>query len=381
METTLTDTAAVITVGRDDIFSPFDAAARTAAKNHHIEVFKWVRFKSEEGSDDGFLEATNGFSSVRIRITGHDATAPVDVYLPKRLASVLKAMPSGPIQLELGKELTVHGSALGDTSFTLGIMPDDPKDQPLDVGQDVDWENSRTVELELQQALEKASRYCTNDQARQNLMSVIVSNSENGTVIASSDSYRMYVHQSDVQGFEDEGSFTLPRSAIGEMARFGGNVRVAWNDNRVYLTDGEDLNISTLRIHGDVPDFSGMVQRIVDSNDSIKIKIPRIDLLNAINQVAVMASATAQTVVLEFLPEGIEIDFKGDDGKANSRVMSPVEIDNPLKVAFNIGFFRDGLMLMEDAEVDFRLINAVRPAVMISEDGLTRYMIAPVRIT
>lgn len=381
----LLESTVVVTVDKDDILGAFSNAEKMSAKKHHIDAFKWVRFKASEGSGDAFFEASNGYSSIRTPLTGHEVSEDVDVYLPKRLGQIIKAMPSGPIQLEIGdKDVKIHGTAPGDTSYTLGLLAGEdgklanPEDGPkLHLGLDIDWASKDELDAGLASALGEASQFCSGDQARQNLMSVLVIREGDEIIIGSSDSFRMYVSTMPAGDFFEEGQFSLPQSAIHEMNRtFAGGFKMAWDDNKIYISDGS-MYFGTSRIHGDVPNFSTMVTAILGNENKKVVALPRNDLLAALNQVGVM-SVQNQAVVLD-LTDGVRLTVSNQDGHAESLV--PCEVsDEGVTIAFNLGFLKDALTLYDDDTVNFHYINQMRPVVIQGQSESRSYMIAPVKI-
>jgi DNA polymerase III sliding clamp (beta) subunit (PCNA family) len=378
-----TETASptVVTVGRDDILGPFGTVAGMAAKKHHIEAFKWVHFICEEGQDEGYFEASNGQSSIRVALTGQEAGGSLDVYLPTRLGNVIKSMPQGPVQLEIGNgKVAVHGTGEGDARFELALLAVSPNEKPtISLGLDQDWSTRPLVEGEMIEALGAASRFASNDTARQNLMSVLVKQKEDETVISSSDSYRMFVERRILQfDLQEAGSFSVPKAAIGALAAFGG-MKMGWDDNRVYLSDGADVHFATQRIHGDVPDFEAMVDRIAGTEGQ-DFPIPREALQVALGQVGVLAGSDANTVVLTFDPLNIGVSLRSGEDLATAHVLTETPFDNDERAAYNIGFLREGLGLFSESEIDLHYVNPNRPIVMSTQDGARRYMLAAVRL-
>jgi DNA polymerase-3 subunit beta len=223
----------------------------------------------------------------------------------------------------------------------------------------------------------KVSRSASRDESRPVLTGILVRFEQGKVVMAATDSYRLSVKETPLEGEAPELEAIVPARALGELARIaqsGGDLKLGVHENQVVFTiDGTVL--TTRRIDGQFPNYSQLLPESFEH----ELALPRNEVLDVVRRMAVMSQRNSP-LRLRFAEGELTISAQTPDlGEARESMPVPFS-GEPLEIGFNPNFLRDGIESVESDEVRFKLISPLRPCVIDAEGEDFRYLLMPIRL-
>jgi len=223
------------------------------------------------------------------------------------------------------------------------------------------------------------------DDARAVLTGVNLEARDGRLVAAATDTYRLAARS---LAFEDaiEGDAIVPVRALQEVARaageVGGNVTIVLGAGQVSFLLG-DRTLTSRLIEGPFPNY----RSLLPETSEVTVLVERAALTEALQRVAVVASAQTNTpVLLSFSTDGVEIQASNQEaGDASEQLAAKVE-GGELEIAFNPAYLLAGLEATGTEIVRFELRDGLRAAVIKPHgpagevDDLT-YLLMPMRVS
>jgi DNA polymerase-3 subunit beta len=223
------------------------------------------------------------------------------------------------------------------------------------------------------------------DDARAVLTGVSLEASEGRLVAAATDTYRLAARS---LAFEDaiEGEAIVPVRALQEVARaageVGGTVTVVLGTGQVSFLLG-DRTLTSRLIEGPFPNYRSLLP---DSSE-VTVVLERAALTEALQRVAVVASAQTNTpVLLSFSADGLELQASNQEaGDASEQLAAEVD-GGAMEIAFNPAYLLAGLEATGTERIRFELRDGLRAAVIRPHDpdgevdDLT-YLLMPMRVS
>ncbi len=223
------------------------------------------------------------------------------------------------------------------------------------------------------------------DDARAVLTGVNLEARDGRLVAAATDTYRLAARS---LAFEEaiEGDAIVPVRALQEVARaageVGGTVTIVLGEGQVSFLLG-DRTLTSRLIEGPFPNYRSLLP---DSSE-VTVVVERAALTEALQRVAVVASAQTNTpVLLAFNADGVEIQASNQEaGDASEQLAATVE-GGELEIAFNPAYLLAGLEATGTDLVRFELRDGLRAAVIKPHDekgevdDLT-YLLMPMRVS
>ena len=195
--------------------------------------------------------------------------------------------------------------------------------------------------------------------------------------MAATDSYRLAVKETALDGSVPELEAIVPARALTELARIAGGedtLDLGVHENHVIFRAG-DVLLTTRRIDGQFPDY----RQLIPEQFEHEVRLPRAELLEVVRRIAVMAQRNLP-LRLRFAEGELTISVQAQDlGEARETMPAPFT-GEPLEIGFNAEFLRDGIDSVEADEIDFRLISPLRPGLIRSEEDDFQYLIMPIRL-
>ena len=228
----------------------------------------------------------------------------------------------------------------------------------------------------------------TGDDARAVLTGVNLEASGGRLVAAATDTYRLAARS---LAFEDaiEGEAIVPVRALQEVARaageVGGTVTVILGEGQVSFLLGEhdERRLTSRLIEGPFPNY----RSLLPDGSEVEVLVERAALTEALQRVAVVASAQTNTpVLLAFGEDSVDIQASNQEAGDASEQLAADVTGGPLEIAFNPAYLLSGLEATGTDTVRFELRDGLRAAVLRphAEDGevddLT-YLLMPMRVS
>jgi DNA polymerase-3 subunit beta len=225
--------------------------------------------------------------------------------------------------------------------------------------------------------IEKVARAASRDESRPVLTGILVRFEGNRLTMAATDSYRLSVKETELGESGPELEAIIPARSLQELTRLaaGGDiVQLGLHENHVVF-GAAGVWLTTRRIDGQFPNY----KQLLPETFEVEVTTPREPLLEVIRRAGVMAqrnaplrlrfsegelSVSAVTQDVGEARESLEIDYAGD----------------PLEIGFNPEFLREGLEAVADENVQLKLINPLRPGLLMSPSESFWYLIMPIRL-
>ena len=230
---------------------------------------------------------------------------------------------------------------------------------------------------ELTRALGVVSRGVSTRTTVQILAGILLRASAGKLDLAATDSYRLSVKETPLEGSVPELEAIVPARALAELARIaqaGDAVELGVHENQVVFGTG-DAWLTTRRIDGQFPNYKQLVPETFEH----EVALPRDELLDVVRRVSVMAQRNSP-LRLRFAEGELTVSAQTQD-VGEARESLPVEFsDEPLEIGFNAEFLRDGIESVVGQRMRVKLISPLRPAVMQGESDDFLYLIMPIRL-
>ena len=230
----------------------------------------------------------------------------------------------------------------------------------------------------LLETIARVGRSASRDESRPVLTGILVRFEPGKLVMAATDSYRLSVKETALEGTIPELEAIVPARALVELARIGQGaerIELGVHENQVVFgVDG--IWLTTRRIDGQFPNY----RQLIPESFEHEVPLPRDEVLDVVRRIAVMAQRNSP-LRLRFAESALTVSARTQDvGEAEESL--PVSFaGEPLEIGFNAEFLRDGIESVTGETVRFRLISPLRPCVLQAEgsdDFL--YLIMPIRL-
>jgi DNA polymerase-3 subunit beta len=229
----------------------------------------------------------------------------------------------------------------------------------------------------------RVARAASRDESRPVLTGLLIQfepsdkKAERKLTMAATDSYRLAVRETELTGEIPELAAIVPARAIAELARLpatGDELELAIQDNHAIFVVGP-TTLSTRRIDGQFPNH----RQLLPESFTHTIKLPRLELLDVVRRVAVMAQRTSP-VRLRFEKGVLTVSAQTQDvGEASETI--PVSFSGePFEIGFNAEFLREGIESVVGDELELNLISPIRPGLLRAEGDSFWYLIMPIRL-
>jgi len=361
-----------ITVSKDELVSALGVVSRAVSTRTSVQILSGILVEAR-GSELR-LAATDMELSLRATASAQIEGDGAIVLPGKTFADIARLLPAGDVSVEhKPAESVVHVTA-GSASYTLHTY--NPEDFPR--LQELDTVQTFTVDREsLLETIHRVARAASRDESRPVLTGILVSFTGGKLVMAATDSYRLAVKETELDGTAPELEAIVPSRALQELARIAGsgdNVDVGVHDNQVvFATDG--VWLTTRRIDGQFPNY----RQLLPEQFEHELTVPRLELLEVVRRASVMIQR-ATPLQLRFAEGELTVIARTQDVGESQESMPVAFSGETLEIGFNADFLRDGLESMDGDDVRLKLISPLRPAVIQGEGDDFTYLVMPIRL-
>jgi DNA polymerase III subunit beta len=361
-----------ITVSKDELVSALGVVSRAVSTRTSVQILSGILVEAQ-GSELR-LAATDMELSLRATASAQIEGDGAIVLPGKTFADIARLLPAGDVSIEhKPAESVVHVTA-GSASYTLHTY--NPEDFPR--LQELDTVQTFTVDREsLLETIHRVARAASRDESRPVLTGILVSFTGGKLVMAATDSYRLAVKETELDGTAPELEAIVPSRALQELARIAGsgdNVDVGVHENQVvFATDG--VWLTTRRIDGQFPNY----RQLLPEQFEHELTVPRLELLEVVRRASVMIQR-ATPLQLRFAEGELTVIARTQDVGESQESMPVAFSGETLEIGFNADFLRDGLESMDGDDVRLKLISPLRPAVIQGEGDDFTYLVMPIRL-
>jgi DNA polymerase-3 subunit beta len=361
-----------VTCPRDELTRALGIVSRGVSTRTTVQILAGILLRASGGKLE--LAATDMELSLRTAIDVPTATEGSVVVPGRLLLDLARLLPAADVTIEHKLEEAAVEIRSGSATYRLHTYnaEDFPRLPEAEAAErhEVDRETVLTT-------VARVSRSASRDESRPVLTGVLMRFEPGKLVMAATDSYRLSVKETEVEGTVPELEAIVPARALGELARIaqeGDRIELAVHENQVIFATGDAL-LTTRRIDGQFPNYKQLVPESFDH----ELALPREELLEVVRRVSVMAQRNSP-LRLRFADGELTVSAQTQDvGEARESLPVPFN-GEPLEIGFNADFLRDGIESVLGDQLRLKLISPLRPAVLQGEGDDFLYLIMPIRL-
>src|SRR5215210_1182982 len=361
-----------VTCARDELTHALGIVSRAVSTRTAVQVLLGVLLRAESGSLH--LAATDMELSLRATIEAEVGAEGAAVVPGRLLVDIVRLLPAGEVAIAYRPEESVVTIESGSASYRLNTFSADDFPRLPETDAVPSFEVERAPLLE---TVARVARSASRDESRPVLTGILVRFEAGKLVMAATDSYRLSVKETELEGEVPELEAIIPARALAELARIaqgGDTIELGVHENQVVFAV-DDVWLTTRRIDGQFPNYKQLLPESFEHD----VSLPRGELLDVVRRVGVMVQRTSP-IQLRFADGELTVFARTQDvGEAKESL--PVQFSGePLEIGFNAEFLREGIESLAADEIQLRLISPLRPAVIEGGEDDPTYLIMPIRL-
>jgi DNA polymerase III subunit beta len=371
---TVVETSMKLTCAREELAEKLQIAGRGVSTRTSVQILAGVLLRAREGQLS--LAATDMEISLRVSLE-----AQVDdegsVVVPGRLlVDIVRLLPAGEVTIAHKAEEGVVEVVCGSASYRLHTYA--AEDFPR--LPEIDDTTAFAVDKEaFVDTIARVSRSASRDESRPVLTGVLVRFEGDKLVMAATDSYRLSVKETALEGPGREIEAIVPARALGELVRIAqaggpGTLQVGVQENQVVFgVDG--IWLTARRIDGQFPNY----KQLLPEQFEAEVQLPREELLDVVRRTGLLAQRKSP-LRLRFEEGELTVSAQTQDVGEAREALPIAYTGEGLEIGFNAEFLRDGLESITDETARLKLISPLRPGLLHGESDDFLYLIMPIRL-
>jgi DNA polymerase III subunit beta len=365
-----------ISCPKDDLLKQLQVVGRGVSQRSSVQILSGVLIEAPSAEEPVLLAATDMELSVRARLLA-DVHEPGRVVVPGRLLlDIVRHLPAQQVTLASGEgpgQLTLECGASRYSLFTYDA-DDFPRLPEIDHGRTFGVDRDTFL-----QAADRVLRAASRDDSRPVLTGVLVEFADGVLTMAATDSYRMAVRTTKLEGGPPEQlTAIVPARALSDLLRIsaavgGEGLEIVVEENQV-LFGAADTWLGARRIEGQFPEF----RRLLPETFEHEVSLPRAEFADVIARVEVLAGRSP--LRLAFTPGELTVSAQTQE-VGEGRESLPCDFrGEPLEIGFNPAFLREGVESIPGDTVLLKLITPLRPGLLTGGTDDYWYLIMPIRL-
>ena len=361
-----------ITVAKDELAAKLSIVARAVSTRTTVLVLGGIQLRAEGGHL--LLAATDMELSLRATAEAQVADEGTVVVPGRLLLEIARSLPDGDVSIEHRPDEAVVVVSAGSATYRLHTYSseDFPRLPEVDAVPLHGVDRDALVET-----ITRVGRSASRDESRPVLTGILVRFEPGKVVMAATDSYRLAVKETPVEGTLPDLEAIIPARALQELARIAGGadeVQLGMQENHVVF-GADGVWLTTRRIDGQFPNY----RQLLPEQFEHELLLPRDEILDVVRRVSLMAQRNSP-IRMRFAEGEVTVSAVTQDiGEARESLPAPYNAE-PLEIGFNAEFLRDGLDSVDSDSIKFKLISPLRPAVLEGETDDYVYLIMPIRL-
>ncbi|MDX6493763.1 MAG: polymerase subunit beta [Gaiellaceae bacterium] len=363
-----------ITCSKDELVQKLGVVARAVSTRTAVQILAGVLLRAEGGQLH--LAATDMELSLRSSMDAQ-VEGEGSVVVPGRLlVDLARLLPESDVTIEHRVEEGIVRISCGAYESRLNTYnaEDFPRLPELDAL------TTFSVDREaLLDTVARVQRSASRDESRPVLTGILARFEPGKLVMAATDSYRLSVKETSLEGEVPELEAIIPSRALLELARIavaGDEIELGVHENQVIFSVAtEGVYLTTRRIDGQFPNYKQLLPETFEHD----VTISRGELLDVVRRTSVMVQRNSP-LRLRFAEGELTVTARTQDvGEATESL--PVQYSGePLEIGFNAEFLKDGVESITSDDLTLHLISPLRPAVIEGDGDDFRYLIMPIRL-
>jgi DNA polymerase-3 subunit beta len=361
-----------ITCARDELVQKLAIVARAVSTRTAVQILSGILLRAEGG--ELHVAATDMELSLRTSLEAQ-VEGEGSVVVPGRLlVEIARLLPESDVHIEHRAEEGVVRVDCGPASYRLHTYnaEDFPRLPELDAAGAFPIDREALLET-----VARVSRSASRDESRPVLTGILVRFEAGKLVMAATDSYRLSVKETVLDGDAPELEAIIPARALAELARIAqvsDQVELAVHQNQV-IFGSDGVWLTSRRIDGQFPNYKQLLPETFEH----ELTLPRGEFLDVVRRTAVMAQRNSP-LRLRFAEGELTVSAQTQEvGEASESLPVPYA-GEPLEIGFNAEFLREGIESVTADEVQLRLISPLRPGLIQAEGDDFWYLIMPIRL-
>ena len=372
-ETVVSSGTMKVTCSREELTQKLAVVSRGVSTRTAVQILGGILLTAEPGRLT--LGATDMELSLRASLEAQVDGEGAVVVPGRLLVELARLLPEAEVSIEQRADEGVIHVASGSfesrlNTYTAEDFPRLPDAEGLE---------RHSVERDaLLETIGRVGRSASRDESRPVLTGILVRFEPGKLVMAATDSYRLSVKETPIEGALPELEAIVPARALAELARLGQGaeqIELGVQENQVVFgIDG--IWLTTRRIDGQFPNY----KQLIPENFEHELNLPRDEVLEVVRRIAVMAQRNSP-LRLRFAEGELTVSARTQDVGEAEESLPVAFTGEPLEIGFNAEFLRDGIESVTGETIRFRLISPLRPCVLQAEgsdDFL--YLIMPIRL-
>ncbi|MDX6465374.1 MAG: polymerase subunit beta [Gaiellaceae bacterium] len=361
-----------ISCSKDALVQALGVVSRAVSTRTSVQILSGILLEPHESGLR--VAATDMELSLRATLPAQLEGDGAIVLPGKTLADIARLLPSDEVLIEHKPAESVVHITSGTASYTLNTY--NPEDFPR--LPELDAVTTFAVDREpLLETILRVARAASRDESRPVLTGILVQFTGGTLVMAATDSYRLAVKQTALEGTVPELEAIVPARALQELARIassGDEVEVGVHENQViFATSG--VWLTTRRIDGQFPNYKQLLPEAFE----YELTVPRIELLEVVKRASVMIQRSTP-LQIRFAEGELTVIARTHEVGESQESMPVAFTGDTLEMGFNADFLRDGLESLEGDDVRVKLISPLRPAVIQGDGDDFTYLVMPIRL-
>ena len=365
-----TGTGMKISCTRDELVAKLGIVSRAVSARGAVQVLSGILLSADERGLT--LAATDMELSLRTTLDAEVVGEGAVVIPGKLLVDLARLLPENAVTIEYRPEEGVAQVVSGSASYRLNTYgaEDFPRLPAIDA-------QLHAIDRDaLLETVDRVARSASRDESRPVLTGILVRFEAGKLVMVATDSYRLSVKETPLDSAAPELEAIIPARALQELARLGGDatVELGVHENHVVFGTGEAW-LTTRRIDGQFPNY----RQLLPDAFEIELTVARAELYDVVRRVSVMAQRNSP-LRLRFAEGELTVSAQTQDvGEARESMPVPYTGEE-FTIGFNADFLRDGVDSISGDDVQVKLINPLRPAILVDPAGDFTYLIMPIRL-
>jgi DNA polymerase-3 subunit beta len=356
---------------RDELAQKLGVVSRAVSTRASVQILSGVLLRAENGRLH--LAATDMELSLRSSLDANVDGEGAVVVPGRLLVDLVRLLPAEDVTFEhRADEGVVHVTSGASAASLHTYAAEDFPRLP-----DLDAVGTFTVARDaLLETVARVSRSASRDESRPVLTGILVRFEAGKLVMAATDSYRLSVKETALEGESPELEAIIPARALGELTRIaqGDTVELGVHENQVVFA-ADDVWLTSRRIDGQFPNYKQLLPETFEH----EVTLPRAEFLDVVRRVAVVVQRTSP-IQLRFSAGELRVLARTQDvGEVQETLPVPFAAE-PLEIGFNAEFLREGIEAISADDVRMRLISPLRPAVIDGAETDPTYLIMPIRL-
>lgn len=364
-----------ITGARDELVAKLGVVSRAVSSRGTVQVLAGILLSAEGGTLT--LAATDMELSLRTTLEAQVDGDGAVVIPGKLLVDLARLLPDEEVTLEYRPEEGVANVASGSASYRLNTYAaeDFPRLPAVDA-------QLHAIEREaLLETVDRVARSASRDESRPVLTGILVRFEGGKLIMVATDSYRLSVKETALESAAPELEAIIPARALGELSRLAGGdtVELGVHENHVVFgtttPGGGEAWLTTRRIDGQFPNY----RQLLPETFEVELTIARAELGDVVRRVSVLAQRNSP-LRLRFAEGELTISAQTQDVGEAKESLPIAYAGEEFVIGFNADFLRDGVDSIRGDDVQVKLINPLRPAILVDPAGDFTYLIMPIRL-